>query len=93
MRSFHPGPFTWDQVRKFDCRLMNSNIRNIHHLSVSSAALFGRDLFDFNETDANYLPIYLTNKRVCNFDWYPHVDEKVVIERPEKSKKPTEKPE
>ena len=28
-----------------------------------------------------------------NVDWYPHVDEKVVVERPKKSQKPTEKPE
>jgi len=40
----------------------------------------GKGLFDFNETDVfyneimlatiNYLQIDLTNKRVCNFDWY-----------------------
>ena len=81
--TFHMGPRaqSWLPFPK----LKHQNIH--HHYSdrallcqVSSAALFGRDSFDFNKTDAfdneivlatiNYLQIDLTKKRVCNFDWY-----------------------
>ena len=74
--NIRPGPFTWDQERRVDYRFMNSNLRNVHYYSrdrallyrVSLAALFGRDLFDFDETDAFYNEIELTTINSLQID-------------------------
>ena len=71
-----PGPFTWDQERRVDYRFMNSNLRNVHYYSrdrcllyrVSLASLFGRHLFDFDETDAFYNEIELATLNSLDID-------------------------
>jgi len=54
-----PGSFTWDQNRRVDQAFTNSHLRECHYFSrdrellyrLGLAAMFGRHLFDFDETD------------------------------------------
>merc|ERR1712018_763624 len=54
-----PGAFTWDQDRRVSQEFTNSPIRQCHFYSrdreflyrVGLSAMFGRHLFDFDETD------------------------------------------